>query len=68
MAVGIRVVGAGLQSDQPRELFSVSPIRSNLGSPYDITKGDRFLVLQLSAEQGLPPLTVVTDWQARLKK
>ncbi|HSW50300.1 MAG TPA: hypothetical protein VLH09_09010, partial [Bryobacteraceae bacterium] len=71
MAAGIRVEGANLQSDKPRELFSVSPLDTSLGSPYDVTAdGQRFLVWQPSnaEQQGPAPLTVVTNWQARLKR
>ena len=70
MATGIRVEGASFQSDKPRELFSVSPLTSRLATPYDVTAdGQRFLVWQPStAQQGPGPLTVVTNWQARLKK
>ncbi len=70
MAAGTHVVGASFQSDKPRELFSVSPGLLNVVRPYDVTAdGQRFLVLQPStAEQGPAPLTVVTNWQAGLKK
>jgi Tol biopolymer transport system component len=70
MAAAIRVTGVSFQSDKPRELFPISPVRSDLRAPYDVTAdGQRFLVLQPStAEQGPGPLTVVTNWQARLKK
>jgi eukaryotic-like serine/threonine-protein kinase len=70
MAAGIRVAGASVQSDTPRELFPISPVPAVLTSPYDVTAdGQRFLVIQRSAsEQGPAPLTVVTNWQAGLKK
>jgi len=70
MAAAIRVTGASFESDKPRELFTVSPVPSNPYSPYDVTAdGQRFLVLQPStAAQGPAPLTVVTNWQAGLKK
>ena len=72
MAAGVRVVGASFQSDEPRELFAISPVvvPSAYWSRYDITAdGQRFLVSQPStAPQGPRPLTVVTNWQARLKK
>ena len=69
MATDIRVAGAILQSDKPRELFSVSPISTAYWALYDVTAdGQRFLALQPSAaEQEPAPLTVVTNWQAGLK-
>ena len=69
LAAGIRVAGASFQSDTPRELFPISPVSPNLVL-YDVTAdGQRFLVLQPSASaQGPAPLTVVTNWQAGLKK
>jgi dipeptidyl aminopeptidase/acylaminoacyl peptidase len=69
VAVAIRIVGASFQSDTPRELFTISPVHSNLTSPFDVTAdSQRFLVVQPSAVRQAPPLTVVTNWQARLKK
>jgi serine/threonine protein kinase len=72
MAAGVRVVGESFQSDEPRELFAISPvvIPSAYWSRYDITAdGQRFLVSQPStAPRGPRPLTVVTNLQARLKK
>ena len=70
MAAGVRVVGASFQSDNPRELFAAAPIPSVPWAPYDVTAdGQRFLVLQPSTgQQGPTPLTVITNWQASLKK
>jgi Tol biopolymer transport system component len=68
LAAGIRVVGATVQMDKPRELFPVSPIPDSLLAPYDVTADGRFLMWQPStAAQRPAPLTVVTNWQARLK-
>ncbi len=70
LAAGVRVGGASFQSDTPRELFPISPVPLILRLPYDVTvDGQRFLVLQPSVSaQGPAPLTVVTNWQAGLKK
>jgi Tol biopolymer transport system component len=70
LAAGVRVAGASFQSDTPRELFPISPVPDNLASPFDVTAdGQRFLVVQQSAgAQVAAPLTVVTNWQAGLKK
>jgi eukaryotic-like serine/threonine-protein kinase len=67
MAAGIRITATGVETDAPRELFTVfaSP---GIASAYDITPdGQRFLVEELTASARLAPLTVVTNWQARLK-
>jgi eukaryotic-like serine/threonine-protein kinase len=68
MAAGIRTTATGVETDKPRELF---PIFVGFGgSPYDVTSdGQRFLVEELSTATGpnQTPLTVVTNWQARLK-
>ncbi|MEK7992511.1 MAG: protein kinase [Planctomycetota bacterium] len=70
LAAGIRVAGASFQSDTPRELFPIPSTTPWDYWPYDVTAdGQRFLVLQPGATgQGPDPLTVVTNWQARLKK
>jgi hypothetical protein len=69
IAAGIRVAGAGIQTDTPRELFSVPALPRGVDFPYDVTAdGQRFLLLQSAPAQGPAPLTVVLNWQAGLKK
>ena len=67
MAAGIRMTATGVETDTPRELFTIS-VDPFIASPYDVTPdGQRFLVEELSGTQRAAPLTVVTNWQARLK-
>jgi Tol biopolymer transport system component len=65
MAVGIRMTATSVETDLPRELFPPSVEVGN----YDVTPdGQRFLVEELLTTAAGPwPLTVVTNWQARLK-
>jgi Tol biopolymer transport system component len=70
MAAGTRPAGTDFQSDPPRELFPIDPFpQRGLSSPFEVTgDGQRFLVLQPSADTVSGALTVVTHWQAGLKK
>jgi len=64
MAVEVKGSGKSLQAGVPKPLFEVA-----VPGPFDVSKDGRFLV-QVPVEQGLAsvPLTVVTNWQAGLKK
>jgi Tol biopolymer transport system component len=63
MAVPVRL-DPTFQAGSPAVLFSVRP-----GSNYDASgDGQRFLVNNESAEEGSPPLTLLTDWTALLKE
>jgi Tol biopolymer transport system component len=69
LAAGIRIVGATFQSDTPRALFTISEVPPRVTSPFDVTAdGQRFLVGQPPTRPQTTPLTVVTNWQAGLKK
>ncbi len=61
-----------VEAGVPQPLFktSVSGIaRPNRAVPYDVTAdGQRFLVLVQSGEGWQPPLTVTTNWLAKVKK
>jgi dipeptidyl aminopeptidase/acylaminoacyl peptidase len=73
-AAGIRTTATSVETDTPRELFSIS-VEAGTINPYTINRydvtpdGQRFLVEELSATAGpgQTPLTVVTNWQAGLK-
>ncbi len=66
----------GTRIGAPRELFAVAGMagagaRFRLGAPYAATRdGQRFLLNLTPGAEGAaaPPLTVVTNWQAALKK
>jgi len=68
MATGIRMVGANIQTDPPRKLFTIPPVPG--GGFYDVTAdGQRFISFEaVKAEEGPVPLTVVLNWQAGLQK
>jgi hypothetical protein len=54
-----------LHPSAPRALFTL-PIIDNGWSPYDTIDGQRFLVRALP--QQAPPLRVIVNWPALLKK
>jgi serine/threonine protein kinase/Tol biopolymer transport system component len=66
MTVPVGLDGA-FQAGRPAPLFAVQPILRI--SAYDVAPdGRRFLVKSPSGEQGSPPLTLLTDWTALLRK
>lgn len=69
MALGIWLSATGVESDTPRQLFTMSQMTS-VFSPYDVTAdGQRFLMLlPAGGPPGIAPLTVVVNWQAGLKQ
>ena len=56
---------ASLDFGVPKALFS-APAAAAAG--YDVSKDGRFLIPVESQESASPPLTVVLNWQAGLKK
>ncbi|MEO8052798.1 MAG: protein kinase [Acidobacteriota bacterium] len=64
MAVEVKVSGKSFQAGVPKPLFEVAA-----QGQFDVSKDGRFLI-QVPVEQGSAnvPLTVVTNWQAGLKK
>ena len=71
MAAGIRTTATSVETDTPRELFTtlVTTATGFFTSPYDVTAdGQRFLLEELSTTGRPEALTVVTNWQAGLKK
>ncbi|HEY8131996.1 MAG TPA: hypothetical protein VII12_08900, partial [Thermoanaerobaculia bacterium] len=69
----ITVVDVSTRGDEftasiPRALFSPK-IKSNPGNPFDVSAdGKRFIVNTPSEQMDAPPLTVVQNWTAALKK
>jgi hypothetical protein len=66
MAVGLTVTGDAVKPSTPHALFTL-PIIDNGWSPYDTLDGQRFLVRAVP-QQASPPLTVLVNWPALLKK
>jgi hypothetical protein len=64
MAVEVKGAGKSFQWSGPKALFEVAAL-----AQFDVGKDGRFLI-QVPVEQAVTnvPLTVVLNWQARLKK
>ena len=66
MAVEVKS-GAKLEVDVPKQLFDVRlPPYSAAG--YDVSKDGRFIATLQPLQESTPPITVVQNWQAALKK
>ena len=66
MVVDLTIMANAVHASAPRLLFAL-PIIDNGYSPYDTIDGQRFLVRALP-QQASPPLTVIVNWPALLKK
>jgi hypothetical protein len=63
MAVEVRS-GAKLDVGAPKTLFDAHPP----STWYDVGKDGRFVIPQQAAQASTPPITVVQNWQATLRK
>ena len=62
-------LGATFRSETPRPLFRTGLVLDRQNRPYDVTRdGRRFLVRIPDATTGAGPMTVLTNWTARLRK
>ena len=66
MAADLMITADAVRPSAPRALFTL-PIIDNGWSPYDTIDGQRFLVRAVP-QQASPPLTVIVNWPALLKK
>jgi Tol biopolymer transport system component/predicted Ser/Thr protein kinase len=66
MVADVTINGDKVLPPTPRALFTL-PIIENGYSPYDTIDGQRFLVRALP-QQASPPLTVIVNWPALLRK
>jgi Tol biopolymer transport system component len=66
MAVDLTITADTVRPTGPRALFTL-PIIDNAWSPYDTIDGQRFLVRAMP-QRASPPLTVIVNWPALLKK
>jgi len=66
MTVDLKITGDSVQRSTPGALFTL-PIIDNGWSPYDTIDGQRFLVRAVP-QQASPPLAVIVNWPALLKK
>lgn len=63
--------GPPFQVGVPKVLFQTPVLGANdlIGSSWDVSPdGQRFLVNTAAEQQNAAPLTVLTNWQAKLKK
>lgn len=70
MVVSLRIA-AGFATGVPRMLFqsSADPLFPNFGIPYTVAAdGQRFLVNAAIDESRAPPITIITNWTAGLKR
>jgi hypothetical protein len=65
MAVDLTITADAVRPSVPSALFTL-PIIDNGWSPYDTVDGQRFLVQ--AVPQASPPLPVIVNWPALLKK
>ena len=65
--VDIRTDAESVQISTPKTLFQTSVTQSTSGTGYDVTRDGRFLLLNWVIETPTP-LTLVTNWDAELKK
>jgi hypothetical protein len=69
MAAAVRGSETGIATDTPHELSRIASVPDTLASPYHPTPdGQRFLVFRSSAQASTPPLTVITNWQVKVKR
>jgi Tol biopolymer transport system component/tRNA A-37 threonylcarbamoyl transferase component Bud32 len=66
MAVELTITADEVHPSAEHALFT-APIIDNAWTPYDTIDGQRFLVRAVS-QQGSPPLTVIVNWPALLRK
>ena len=68
MAVDLTFVGGAVNSSRPRTLFEVPSIVQLPISDFDVTRdGQRFLINTPFDVQNATPLTLVVNWEQRLK-
>src|SRR5262249_46956564 len=67
IAVEVNGAGSGFQVGAARMLSELSA-RANQRSPYDVSKGPRFLVNAAVEKASPTPITLLVNWPALLKK
>jgi hypothetical protein len=68
MAVTVKPAAGGLEREPPKVLFEAPWMAIvGLGCSYDVTRdGQRFI--SLARTESVEPLTLLTNWQAKLQK
>jgi hypothetical protein len=68
-AVPVRTTPTTVEVDKPRELFPASVTFQGTTAPYDVSADGRRFLLAVESEDGnRASLTVVTNWDAALRK
>jgi hypothetical protein len=67
-SVRIRVGPDGIEAEAPTQLFAATPQASGAHTWAVTNDGQHFLVEEAAGRAIVVPLTVVVNWQARLKK
>ena len=70
MAVDLKFTGDSVEPSAPRDLFALPITEDTVGgaTPYEVApEGNRFLV-RTTPQQASPPLTVIVNWPALLKR
>jgi hypothetical protein len=68
MAASLKLGADSVESSAPRELFSLSPLRSPAGPPFESSRdGQRFIVLT-SPKVAPQSLNIIVNWPALLNK
>jgi predicted Ser/Thr protein kinase len=67
MAVTLNFRGDSVEPSTPREMFALPPADTIL-SPYEVSQDNQRFLVHAGLSQGAPPLTVIVNWPALLKK
>jgi hypothetical protein len=66
MAAAVTADGTNFEVGAVQPLFDVRPV--DTVGVYDVSQDGRFLVNTVEAQTGIPPLTIVVNWPALLRK
>ena len=67
MAVTLNFRGDSVEPSAPREMFALPPADTIL-SPYEVSQDNQRFLVHAGLSHGAPPLTVIVNWPALLKK
>ncbi len=67
MSARVNKVGSGLEVSQPHPLFRLNLVGEN-ASHYAVTRDGKRFVAIVSGQESSPPLVLVQNWTAELKK
>ena len=67
MVVSLKTVEGSLEPSSPRELFPAPPTEG-ANSAFDVSPDGQRILVRAQPQQASPPLTVIVNWPALLKK